>query len=148
MSSIGYTLNYLAVGSLLLLIYQYRGKYTRSFAYKAVARIGVYSYGIYLWHLSIREPMANITSHFLASLRWGALLFGQYATAIILGVVMTKLVEFPMLGVRDRFFPRGEAQFTPSDPEARAAVPAPQGSAIWETTVPPLLRTAATEQLA
>jgi peptidoglycan/LPS O-acetylase OafA/YrhL len=116
MWTIGYTINYLALAALMLLIYQYRGKLTRSVPYKLVAWIGLYSYGIYLWHLSVREPIARLAAHLPLSIRWGALLCGQYVTAIALGVVMTKLVEFPMLRLRDRVFPRGEAKLAPAQP--------------------------------
>jgi peptidoglycan/LPS O-acetylase OafA/YrhL len=116
MWTIGYTINYLSLAALLLVIYQYRGALTYSLPYRFVAWIGVYSYGIYLWHLSVREPLAKIVTHLPLSIQWISLLCGQYITAVILGVVMTKLVEFPMLRVRDRVFPRGEARLAPAQP--------------------------------
>jgi len=116
MWSFGYTFIYLAMGALLLLSYGYEGKMTRSFFYRLIAAIGVYSYGIYLWHLSVRDPLSNICSHLPAYSRWGALLVSQYLAAIILGILTTKAVEFPMLRLRDRLFPRGPANLPPAHP--------------------------------
>jgi peptidoglycan/LPS O-acetylase OafA/YrhL len=114
MWSFGYTFVYLAMGALLLLSYGYEGRVTRSFFYRLIAAIGVYSYGIYLWHLSVRDPLSKICSHLPTYSRWGALLVSQYLAAIILGVLTTKAVEFPMLRLRDRLFPRGPANLPPA----------------------------------
>ena len=109
MWSIGYSIDYLCLGSLLLLIYGYRGRLTRSLPYRAIAFIGLYSYGIYLWHLSVREPLARVAAHFPVSVRWGGLMLGQYLAALTLGFLMTKAVEFPMLRLRERLVPAGPA---------------------------------------
>jgi peptidoglycan/LPS O-acetylase OafA/YrhL len=121
MWSFGYTLNYLSLGSLMLLVYGYEGRATRTFLYKAVALIGVYSYGIYLWHLSVREPLAKFMMHVAPGVRWGTLMVSQYAAAIILGVVVTKAIEFPMLRLRERLVPRGPAQLPPDVADSRVA---------------------------
>lgn len=113
MWSFGYTLTYLSMGALLLLLYGYHGSFTESRFYKAIAWVGVYSYGIYLWHLSVREPLAHLVTRFNPNLQWGSLLLLQYAAAIILGVLMTKAIEFPFLRIRDRYMPRGAAQLPP-----------------------------------
>lgn len=116
MWSFGYTFIYLAMGALLLLGYGYEGKLIRSMLYRLIAAIGVYSYGIYLWHLSVRDPLSKICAHVPASGRWGALLLSQYLAAIMLGIITTKAVEFPMLRLRDRLFPRGPANLPPAHP--------------------------------
>jgi len=116
MWTVGYTVTYLSLGALLLLIYGYDGRFTRTFIYRTVAAIGVYSYGIYLWHLSVRDPLASLCAHLPQSIQWGALLGSQYAAAIVLGVLTTKAVEFPMLRIRDRLMPRGPAHLAPAHP--------------------------------
>lgn len=116
MWSYGYTIVYLAMGALLLLGYGYEGKLTRSVPYRLVAAIGIYSYGIYLWHLSVRDPLSKVCAHVPASARWGTLLISQYVAAIVLGILTTKAVEFPMLRLRDRLFPRGPANLPPAHP--------------------------------
>jgi len=116
MSTFGYTVNYLCFGALTLLIYGYHGGLIHSYLYRAVAWIGTYSYGIYLWHLSVREPLANLARRLPESVGWIFLTVGQYAAAIVLGVIVTKMVEFPVLRLRDRLFPRGVAELPPANP--------------------------------
>jgi len=116
MSTFGYTVNYLAFGALTLLIYGYRGNLIENYLYQAVAWVGTYSYGIYLWHLSVREPLASLAVKLPGSIAWLYLIVAQYAAAIVLGVIATKLVEFPVLRMRDRLFPRGVAQLPPANP--------------------------------
>ena len=116
LATIGYTVNYLCFGALLLLVYGYRGPLVRTWSYRAVAWIGRYSYGIYLWHLSVREPLAHLMARLPTSVAWLALLAAQFAAAIVLGALLTKLVEFPALRLRDRLFPRGVAQLAPENP--------------------------------
>ena len=55
MSTLGYTVNYICFSALLLLVYGYQGALIRTPVYRAAAWIGRYSYGIYLWHLSVRD---------------------------------------------------------------------------------------------
>jgi peptidoglycan/LPS O-acetylase OafA/YrhL len=110
MWSIGYTFNYISLGSLLLLIYGYRGRLTETFLYRTVTKIGLYSYGIYLWHYAVRSPLSSVALDFAPGVRWGILLISQYLAAIILGIILTKAVEFPMLRFRDRLVPRGPAK--------------------------------------
>jgi peptidoglycan/LPS O-acetylase OafA/YrhL len=69
----------------------------------ALAFIGRHSYSIYLWHV--------VAVHWLMSAPPKWFRFPAYlGTAIVLGILMTKLVEFPALKLRDKFFPRQEAE--------------------------------------
>lgn len=116
MSTLGYTVNYLGFGALTLLIYGYHGRLVHTRLFRVISWIGTYSYGIYLWHLSVREPVAILARRLPESIAWCFLLVAQYAAAIVLGVTLSKLVEFPALRLRDRLFPRGVAQLPPANP--------------------------------
>lgn len=120
MSTVGYTVNYISFAALMLLVYGYQGWLNQTCLYRAVAWIGRYSYGIYLWHLSVREPLAHLAKRLPDSIAWLVLLAAQYVAAIVLGILVTKLVEFPVLRLRDRLFPRGVAQFPPNNPQGPA----------------------------
>ncbi len=80
--------------------------HTRPLPYRLVAWIGVYSYGIYLWHVSVIAPVVAIAAHLPhpVAIVWIALapIFG----GIALGTFFTATVEFPTLRLRDRLFPR------------------------------------------
>ncbi len=117
MWTFGFTLVYLAAASLFLFVYRRNGRITRTLLYRGVAAVGVYSYGIYLWHESIRDPVAALAMHLPASMRWGGLFVGQFAGAIGVGVLATKLIEAPALRLRDAVFPRGAAHLPTNDPE-------------------------------
>ncbi len=91
--------------AMLMLLYRPR-RAGRTLPYRLVAWIGVYSYGIYLWHVAVLAPSAAAGAHlphWLAPL-WLAV--APIAGGIGLGVLFTRLVEFPALQLRDRLFPR------------------------------------------
>jgi len=106
----------------------------RSGPYRFVAWIGLYSYGIYLWHVSMISPVDKVgeflTRHhvpFAVVEIWEGV--APLALAIALGVFFTKLIEFPTLKLRDRIFPKkvDSAVGIPAEFEAEAATlqPAP-----------------------
>jgi peptidoglycan/LPS O-acetylase OafA/YrhL len=92
--------------STLLLLYRPIGEGRKhNPIYRFVAWVGVYSYGIYLWHLSLVEPMGSFY------VRHPIVPFWIYAVAlrageIGIGVLTTLLCEFPALRLRDRLYPR------------------------------------------
>jgi peptidoglycan/LPS O-acetylase OafA/YrhL len=103
--SIGFTVLYLAYGAFLLLVYRHSERFKEWRAYKWIAAIGLYSYGIYLWHNSVRDPLIHVSRHLPDVIRWPSVMVSEYAAAIILGVVSTLLIEWPFLRIRDRMFP-------------------------------------------
>jgi peptidoglycan/LPS O-acetylase OafA/YrhL len=97
--------NMFGVALLMLLARRREGrKYTA--AYRLVAWIGVYSYGIYLWHVSVLAPIQAIKAYVPGWLMPVWLGLGPVVAGTIAGVVATRLVEFPMLKLRDGWFPR------------------------------------------
>ena len=88
------------------LLYRHREARTRSLPYRLVARIGVYSYGIFLWHMSVYEAIRSIAQRLPARSipAWESI--SPYIFGIALGVIATECVEFPALRLRERLFPR------------------------------------------
>jgi peptidoglycan/LPS O-acetylase OafA/YrhL len=92
------------------------------FLASVVASVGVYSYGIYLWHVTAfgivgREAGGRLMTWTGGPTQpaWLASVFLMCAGAIAVGVVASVVVEWPVLRLRDRFFPsRATALFVDS----------------------------------
>lgn len=123
--TIGLTMLYLGYGCILLALvhttpgHGLLGHAIGSPPATVVARIGVFSYSIYLWHM---EPDNLIRfwldrhpapAHHL-SLYWLATTLAYIVGAIVIGVILAKVVEMPVLALRERLVPR-----------AQRAIPAP-----------------------
>ncbi|RZU39439.1 acyltransferase family protein [Edaphobacter modestus] len=92
--------------AVLMLFYRRREGKKRPALYRFVAWIGLYSYGIYLWHVSVVEPAVKVSTHLP---HWFAAVWIAVAPSIlgvIVGIFFTKIVEFPALALRDKLFPR------------------------------------------
>jgi peptidoglycan/LPS O-acetylase OafA/YrhL len=111
---------------------------------RAVAFIGVYSYPIYLWHIGLgQRPSHWLLDHGVFS-RWSTL---QWITVngvwivfmIVVGVTLSKLVEFPMLALRDRLYPSRattiDARQPKSEPDEVRAIGGSQGDGRAPETV-------------
>jgi peptidoglycan/LPS O-acetylase OafA/YrhL len=110
-----------AAAALLLLLYRTGSKH--SHAYRLIARIGIYSYGIYLWHVSVERPVNWAVAHVPHPLAAITSTLLPYALAIPLGILATKLIEFPFLRLRQRLIPSRtpepqipQPQFSSTDP--------------------------------
>lgn len=105
-ASIGWDMADLLGIVFVMLLYRPARTGQRSWLYRLVAWIGVYSYGIYLWHVSVIAPVmafgAYLPHRFL--LFWTAL--APLVAGILVGALLTKIVELPALKVRDQLFPR------------------------------------------
>lgn len=108
--SIGYTIQALGFCALIVLTIEYSHKLREAWLFRAVAWIGVYSYGIYLWHSLALAP-GDMLIHKLAAWHvpaiaaWAPVLIAQFVIAIAIGYVTTRAVEFPFLRLRDAIFP-------------------------------------------
>jgi peptidoglycan/LPS O-acetylase OafA/YrhL len=69
----------------------------------ALAAIGAYSYSIYLWHMALMYwAMPSLRS---LEIPWGLRTAIYMLGALIIGVAMAKILELPILRLRDRKFP-------------------------------------------
>jgi peptidoglycan/LPS O-acetylase OafA/YrhL len=95
------------LGCLALFLLLYRPAVRHSWLYRVVAWVGMYSYGIYLWHVGVTRPLEKIAGHLpeLPGLQVTFMTIMPFVCAILLGVLVTKLVEFPFLRLRERMVP-------------------------------------------
>jgi peptidoglycan/LPS O-acetylase OafA/YrhL len=108
--SIGYTIQALGFCALIVFTVEYSGPIRDSKLYRMIGWVGVYSYGIYLWHSLALAPADMLirkatAMHLPAVPAWAAIMAAQFAIAIVLGYVTTRAVEFPFLKIRDALFP-------------------------------------------
>lgn len=102
--TLGFTLFYLA--SAMILIGVLLSEVPRNRMVRFAAGIGAYSYSIYLWHLYvISTGVRYVESALGRPLSFGAAATLYLVTALALGALMARLVEFPALRLRDRWFP-------------------------------------------
>jgi peptidoglycan/LPS O-acetylase OafA/YrhL len=124
--TIGLSCFYLGCGLIMsyLLVLNPRG----GWGFKGMAWLGFFSYSIYLWHVPVSVGMHSLMERFphrVPYLVWVGL---TYSASVIAGVLMAKLVEYPVLRLRDHFFPSrsGDIVMAPraleQPPEQRAAV--------------------------
>jgi peptidoglycan/LPS O-acetylase OafA/YrhL len=79
------------------------------------AKIGFYSYSIYLWHVVSGLQFSFVKNYALA------LCLGL-ATAIGVGILMSKIIERPVLALRNRLFPAEVARSFQPQPAALPAI--------------------------
>jgi peptidoglycan/LPS O-acetylase OafA/YrhL len=142
--TIGFTMLYVGYG-LILIAFVYTnpgeglaGKLILSGPSRTVAWIGLFSYSIYLWQfdLAVNPVEAWVLPHLPhhpATLFWALGSAIYLLVAVVTGVILSKLVEMPVLALRERLFPRRQR-----------AVPMPPARAMTEAVVPAELGPSAT----
>ncbi|HKW01838.1 MAG TPA: acyltransferase [Vicinamibacterales bacterium] len=102
--TLGLTAFYVGSG-LLVVAFTLRELPAASYAVRALAFIGAGSYSIYLWHTIVRAYLEQGLHSF--TLAWPLTAFAIYfAASVAVGTLMAKLIELPVLKIRDRLLPR------------------------------------------
>lgn len=106
-STVGLTLFYLGNGLILIAVVD--DKYGPNLLIKVLAYIGSHSYSIYLWFVPIKFGLDYLFIKVLPStyLTWSNYTITYFTACICLGIMMSKLIEFPVLKLRDRIYPKG-----------------------------------------
>jgi peptidoglycan/LPS O-acetylase OafA/YrhL len=129
--TVGLTLIY--VGSGLCLVSLLLTPIRPALPARLLGVVGVYSYSIYLWHCTVLEwGIPWLEGHVSGRLHFGVRLALYLVSSIALGVLMARLIEYPALWLRDRWFPslaRSPRPLLPHVPHAGAStavLPAPR----------------------
>jgi peptidoglycan/LPS O-acetylase OafA/YrhL len=108
----GYSFIYLGFAGILLLSLYVRGILSGKLARlmellgSAAAYMGMYSYSIYLWHAPVGAWLPGAIRR---ALGFPTGTYGRFAVyfvgSLVVGTVMSKLIEYPILRLRDRVLP-------------------------------------------
>jgi peptidoglycan/LPS O-acetylase OafA/YrhL len=121
--TVGYSMLYLAFGILLLWILGMSARMGEHAAFRLLAFIGAHSYSIYLWHMFVKRSFSYLRKAAGIDLPWSVELLSYVAVSVLFGIIMAKLVEVPVLRVRDRYFPSrtGSSPAQPTTVDVRFA---------------------------
>lgn len=112
-NTVGYSLAYVSAAAFMLLLHKAAWVTRASWALRPLGRLGIYSYGLYLWHAAAGGLLVLTLSKVtlvVPALAWVednvlAVVALKYAAAIAVGIIMTVAVEWPFLRLRDRLVP-------------------------------------------
>jgi peptidoglycan/LPS O-acetylase OafA/YrhL len=118
MNTVGLTCLYLGFGGLLIVAVAARSSLLGRPVALVLAYIGAHSYSIYLWHGPAHSWLPALLRRLTGSeIDYAVEIAVSVVGAVGLGIVMAKLIELPVLHLRDRFFPSGSngpLRITPS----------------------------------
>jgi peptidoglycan/LPS O-acetylase OafA/YrhL len=122
----GLTLNYLGGGAILLSALAWEKRRPRTpgvFAY-----VGYHSYSIYLWHLAVWEWGLPFLQLYVGLPRGKVITLAVFAMAsCTVGIVMAKVVEMPVLKLRDRLLPSRSGSLVVAVPREPSVVSSGDG---------------------
>lgn len=99
-----YGLSIFAVGSALLICAALGRSWSTNRLWSWVASVGTYSYSIYLWHMPVRRwLMPRLARGDAVDDRLLTPIFVVASLAV--GVILSRVIEIPVLHARDRYFP-------------------------------------------
>jgi peptidoglycan/LPS O-acetylase OafA/YrhL len=102
-NTVGLTANYLGFGGLMIVaVVTFRDRPPPR-ALVPLARVGFFSYSIYLWH----APVMVLTSGYLPQrIGWPATVLAYLIGSLVGGIIMATVIELPFLRLRERLLAR------------------------------------------
>ena len=113
LETVGLTMLYFGGGFLLLALLV--SDFGKNRFLRIVSEIGKYSYSIYLWNLPTHFWLAKYTD--LAAENWFVYWFVYWTATLILGIGTAKLIEYPVLRLRDKIMPSNVAALKIAAPQ-------------------------------
>jgi peptidoglycan/LPS O-acetylase OafA/YrhL len=72
------------------------------------AFIGMYSYSIYLWHPMVSQHLRDLELRLWPNISAAVAFCSYLLVSLFVGIVLSRLIEYPALHLRDRFFPSNQ----------------------------------------
>lgn len=92
---------YVSCGAFMLLCMEHSGNLTRLWIYRVVALVGIYSYGLYLWHSAFLAVGDKVIARFHPMPAFFLAFAAEFTGACIVAYVTTRLIEWPALYWRE-----------------------------------------------
>lgn len=130
-SIVGVIFFYMGAG--VLVIAALRWETSESRAIRLIAGLGAASYSIYLWHMPVATWGHSFVTKMIGYDSYLLYLFNAFIGACVFGWVLNRLIENPVLKLRDRFFPsQSRAVLTDEQSNAHGAAdePLPDGESL------------------
>ena len=112
----GFTVLYLGSGFLVAKAVAHEGPRPIRLLSSLLARIGFYSYSIYIWHMFfIWKILPHLHIHSPLGVYWASIV-----GPIPFGIIAAKLIEIPVLRFRDRVFPSSTTPASMTEPQDKS----------------------------
>jgi peptidoglycan/LPS O-acetylase OafA/YrhL len=125
LQTVGLSVNYLAFGALVAIAGLPAAARRPGWIERSLALLGSYSYSVYLWHMFVKRALSYVRRAGWIDWPYPVELGLFIALSFAFGVAMAKLVEIPVLKLRDRYWPSRDAARASAAPVASTATSPP-----------------------